>query len=207
MKLNSKHYAAIAGILLVVIIVLISQFPPKEYKPGDYEEQGFFEDTKDFYLNIPNEPLPETMDNNPTEENIPLNFSIETTGCLGEIIDNAFVPDSRNPTEEQLAAKPVFTTGKGSLKIEFYGGMLCKASNIFADAYMDPDGQIVVYEEEEIDADKFIYGPTGALPDEIWPCYCNYKTTINITGLDKSTYPILMETKNNETILSQITIN
>lgn len=207
MELNRKHYAVIAGIIIIGLIVIISQFPLKEYEPGDYKEQGFFEDTEDFYLNIPDEPIPEFADKNPTEENIPLNFSSETTGCLGEIKDKAFVPDSRNPTREQLDAHPTVTPGNGSLKIEFFGAMHCEASEIIVDSYMDPEGTIVVYEEETINSDKFIFGPTTSPPEERWACMCNYKTTITVTGIEKGTYPILIEEKNGETLLSQATIS
>jgi len=207
MKLEGKHYAAIAGIIIIIAIVLISQFPLNEPTQEELKKQGFFEDTNNYYESIPDDPLPEVNDSNPTQEPIPLNFSIESTGCLGEIIDNAFVPDSRNPTQEQLEAKPIVTLGKGSIKIEFYEGMYCKGEELQIDSYLDPEDYIVVFEEETLDSTKFIYGPTGASPDDIWVCRCNYKTTVNVTGLEAGTYPILVEKKNGDTVLSEITIS
>ncbi len=206
MELNSKHYAGIILSVILVVAVLVSQFPLTEPQAEDLKNQGFYEDTEDFYLQVPDAPLPEPDDKNPTKENIPLTFEMKTTGCLGEIIDNAFVPDERNPTEEEINAEPKISVKKNALEIEFYAKKYCKASEVSVNAYMDPDGIITVYEEETIDSDKFIYGPIGAPPEEIWPCECSYKTTITVKGLEKGNYPILVEEKNGEPILSQIKI-
>ncbi len=204
MELTKKHYVGIAFALIVGVLIILSQFPltepelPTEYNdPNFYENIGEYDSTQDYKDYAIKNPLPGTEHAEyhiyPSEEKVPLNFDIQTTDCLGEIKNNAFIPDERNPTQEQLD-NPVLTIGKQSLKFEFFGEMLCNAKDITVEAYLSTDGFITISELDE-GTTEMIWGPTTDPIDEQWPCLCSYKTTVNITGLESKPYTLIFGTK------------
>ncbi|MFH1664259.1 MAG: hypothetical protein ABH986_05670 [archaeon] len=191
MQLNKKHYAAIAFAIIFIGVVLISQFPlEKPELPADYEET-LFNDVNEF------EPDPAWYVGQPSETITELNYSFKSTGCLGEIKNNEFIPDERNPTEEQMKSINV-VPGKNSLKIEYYGLMFCEASTLSFETYIDLDGFVIVAEGEAVDDTKFDFGPTTAPPEERFACMCNYKGTVEVTGLESKAYPVVFENKDGD---------
>jgi len=188
MQLNKKHYMAIGFVIIVIAFILISQFPLNEPELPENYKENFLDYIPDF------EPDPSWYEADPIETSIPLEFSVETTGCLGEVKNNEFIPDERNPSEEQINT-PFVIPGKKSLTVEYYGIMFCEASEITFETFIDTDGFIIIAEGENIDSDKFIFGPTTSPPEERWNCMCNYKAVITATGMESKAYPVIFENK------------
>ncbi|MBU2476781.1 hypothetical protein KKG83_04890 [Candidatus Micrarchaeota archaeon] len=201
MQLTKKHYAGILAVVIIVLIVLVSQFPLQENTEGYITDENFFEDINDENAYLDDFVFEEIP------EKIPLNFNIQTTGCLGQIKNNEFIPDERSPTEEEvLDGKPKVTAGNRTITAEFFGGMYCNASKIDVNAFVNTDGKILIEEMETVDYDKFVFGPTTAPPEERWICLCYYKSTVEVTGLKAGNYKVVVERKDDLGSYFEVTV-
>ncbi len=216
MQLTKNHYAAIAIVIIAITTVLLSQFPLENPKQNDLDDEKFYLNIPDYngeeyYTNIPDYDIKQEPDdffnNKPTPVEIPLEFSIETSGCLGEVKDNAFMPDEEKIKE--VKENPVLTAGKNSIKVEHYGKLFCNgASKIDTNAFINTDGFVIILEQEEVDSDKFVYGPTTSPPEERLICICDYKTTVKVTGMTPDTYSVIVENKEGQDWLYEaVTVN
>jgi hypothetical protein len=196
MELTKKHFAAMVFVAVVLVVVLVSLFPLKEPEPS-FE---YFEDKENFYEEIPDYVPDYNLPPLNSEKEIPLNVSIEVSDCLGEIKNNDFVPDERNPSEEELD-KPVYSIKKNSLKLEYYSKKYCRGSDINVTALLNTEKEIFVFETEELNSNEFIYGPTTVPPEERWICLCNYKVVVDITGIKPGKYPLIVENKDGKIML------
>ncbi len=187
MKLEAKHYAAIAAVIVIIIIILLTTFPlenPEYTGDEDITSQipDYVPDQNEFSVGTD------------TYIDTPVQFTKEITDCLGTIQDNAFVPDSRSVPDTELN-QPKITEGQNSVKIELYEKKYCFASTLDLNAFINWDGYLVVLELEDINIDKFVLGPTTADPDNRFDCLCTYKWTANITGLESGEQVLIIENK------------
>ncbi len=197
MELEKKHYIGIF-VLVVVIAVLLSQFPLSQSEPS----KDMFEDKEDFWLDVPDyEPDPADFTGESFFQEIPEETEVETSGPLGKIVDNVFVPDETTPTLEEVNSDPIVTGGKNSITAEFYGGMHCEASKITHYSFINQDNYLFIVEEETIDDTKFLFGPTDAPPEEKTFCFYYYKTTVTVPDLEPGKYDVIVEKKDSFGIL------
>lgn len=194
MELTKKDYEIIAVVIAVIIVVvLLSRFPLEEPKLNEENEEDFYKNIPDYNIEEDQSVDPEIFNTTPSPEEIPLNIETTTTGCLGEVKDNVFIANeekTKNKTDE-----PQISTETKSIKVEFYGRMFCEASKISNEAFITTEGFVTVLETEEIDSDKFTFGPTTSPAEDRTICMCDYKTTVNVTGMEEKKYSVIIENK------------